>query len=318
MDKFGEIENNWNIQRATEYVEASSYFEAFYKYYLDKGDVDGFLSKTKLGEAGFTAQDVNGWLFGADIAGIEEALYNPLGLQRIVESIWYYSLTPETMTRLVSVDGRTVGVKWLNARIPYDNISTWKIIGLTTKIAFHEKPMPHSDFYTIEVWIENLKAEHVNTIASVSTSIGVDRRQREIPKGFRVKAECNSFGAVVGTMRTILQYIDGRISHDKLSETYDRNIITFTNELKITENAMNEWIMDNPGHIFPYALYWKSLVLTHGYAKQISVVPFKTMPDDSSEEEFTSPETTKQSDETHKEIAVDTRKQSPIENWGAL
>lgn len=273
MDRFGEIENAWNIKRATQYVEASPYFEKFYRHYMDRGNVREFLRVTKLGEAGFTSEDVNAWLFGATVDGVEEAVYNPLGLQRIVESMMYYGLSPKSMTRLVSVDGHTVAVKWLNTTIPFMNVSSWKITGLTTKIAFHEKPGPHADFFTIEVWMDQLKADQIPTILSISTSIGVDRRQRGVPKGYRIKAECHFVGATIGTMRTIYQYLDGRVSKEKLSETYDRNVIQMAQELSSIEEKMDKWIGNNPGKLYPPEKYWKELELTHGYGEQITITP---------------------------------------------
>lgn len=272
-DRFGEIENNLNITRATKQIEASLYFELFYKHYLDVGNTDEFLRITRLGEAGFTSVDVNGWLFGATVDGVQEALYNPRGLQRIVESIHYYGLDPRAMTRLVSVDGHTVAIKWLNPTIPFMNISGWKITGLTSRIAFHEKPAPHADFFTIEVLIDQLKADQIGTISSISTSIGVDRRQRDVVKGYRVKAECHFVGASVGTMRTVLQYLDGRIPKDKLSETYDRNVMQLAMELKTMEDIMHTWVTRNVGQLYPPNLYWENLVLTHGYAEQITITP---------------------------------------------
>jgi len=272
-DRFGEIENTLNRTRATQEVEASPYFETFYKHYLDVGNTKEFLRVTRLGEAGFTSVDVNGWLFGATVDGVQEAIYNPKGLQRIVESIRYYGLDPRAMTRSVSVDGHTVAVKWLNPTIPFLNISGWKITGLTSRIAFHEKPAPHADFFTIEVLIDQLKADQIDTISSISTSIGVDRRQRDVVKGYRVKAECHFVGATVGTMRTILQYLDGRLPKDKLSETYDRNVMQLAKELMEMEKMMNTWSSRNPGQLYPVESYWNGLPLTHGYAEQITITP---------------------------------------------
>lgn len=276
MDKFGVIENAWNVKRATQHVKASPYFEKLYKHYLDVGKTKEFLRVTRLGEAGFTKKDVRAWLHGGTVDGVEEAVYNPLGLQRIMESIIYYGLDPKAMTRLVSTDGHIVSVQWFNTTIPYMDISSWKITGLSNKIAFHEKPAPHSDFFTMEVLIEQLKADQINTVVSMSSSVRVDRRQRNVIKGYRVKAECHFVGATVGTMRTILQYLDGRVSRDMLSETYDRNVKQMAKELKNTETLMDNWMRSNPGKIYPVGLYWKNLELTTGYGEQITIAPPST------------------------------------------
>ena len=273
LKQFTEIEEYINSTRLREHLSCSPYFETLFRHYLEESDTDGFLEVTRLGEAGFTARDINGWLFGAEIDKIQESLYNPIGLQRIVESIHYYGLEPSKITRVVANNGIIVGVCWMDVTIPYMSIKDWKITGLINKMDFHEKPFPHTDFFTIGIVIEDLRVSQIPTVLNMSTSVSIDRRKKGVQKGFRVKAKCYFVGAAVATMRSIMKYLNGEVPSSELSETYDINVISLSEELSVTENEMFTFEQQDPGMIYPTESYWNSLSYTHGFGKFMGLIP---------------------------------------------
>jgi len=268
---FGEIENDMNRMRATKNLDPSFYFYRLYLFYED--NLDKFLKITKLKDVGFTPEDARNWVRGATIEGVEKALYNPIGLQAIFESIHFYGLDPKAALRSMSTDGHIVGVKWMNVSIPFTNVTGWKICGLTSKIAFNDKPAPHAEFLSIEVLVEDMKADDINDILSISNSISVDRTQRSVVKGYRVKTQADMVATVVGTIRTILQYLDGRITMCSITDDYNRNVMELAIETKNFREKMDTWAEGNPGSIYPARDYWDGLTLTHGYAAQLSITP---------------------------------------------